>query len=83
MREIRLTLVTLFLMLGTAILVACGGGESAEPVAAPTEPAAAPAESASETGADVATGAAGDTGESPTENNAAGTPKFIEFYAEW
>lgn len=83
MRRIRLMLVAMFLMLGTAILVACGGGESAEPASAPTEPAAAPTASPTESGADVASGAAGDTGDTPTENNAAGTPKFIEFYAEW
>ncbi|MDX1687445.1 MAG: hypothetical protein R3248_05625 [Candidatus Promineifilaceae bacterium] len=76
MKRVRLTLVTLFLMLGAAVLVACGSTESAEPAAAPTE---APTES----GTDASTGAASDTGDAPTENNAAGTPKFIEFYAEW
>lgn len=69
-------LLSLILMLGAALLVACGGDSSN------AEPAAVPAESSAESEANAA-GAAGETGDAQTESNAAGRPKFIEFYAEW
>lgn len=79
MRRRRLTFLTLLLMLGAAALAACGSDSGI------AEPVAAPAESVAEPEADEAdnVGAPGDTGDAQTENNAAGQPKLVEFYADW
>jgi len=70
-------LLTLILMLGAALLVACGGTSNNN-----AEPAAAPTESPPESEADTA-GAAVQAGDAHAESDSAGQPKFIEFYAEW
>lgn len=77
----RRKLLTFTLMFVAAVLVACGG--NAEPAVAPAE-----SQSASESGATDAAGSAGDapsaeTGDAQTGGDAAGQPKFVEFYADW